>query len=232
MVFADVKFLESGRGRRLRGRPVRRGPGRPDAGQSADLRRDLLRIALDEFLRAGFEGASISGICRAAGVSRDTFYRLYATKHALFRAATDEGLKGLAEHLTVVLSERGSMTEVLERVALQIDADMTNAAAEPVLRLIVAEAARFPDLGERFYASSRESLRPLMDYLDEQRTAGRLDYDDAFEAAFMLASLAIGGVRVFLERPRPEAAERRARARRAVRVLLAGWAPGGNASRR
>lgn len=232
MVFANVKSPGTLAARRPRSRPVRRRPGRPDAVQSADLRRDLLRIALDEFLRAGFEAASISGICRAAGVSRDTFYRLHATKDALFRAATDEGLKGLAEHLTLVLSERGSMADVLERVALQIDADMTNPAAEPVLRLIVAEAARFPDLGERFYASARESLRPVMDYLDEQRAAGRLEYDDAFEAAFMLASLAIGGVRVFLERPRPDVAERRARAHRVVRVLLAGWAPARNAGRR
>jgi hypothetical protein len=105
----------------------------------------------------------------------------------------------LAEHLTAAVSTVGTVEEVLLRAVLEINSDMSSREAVPVLRLIIAEAHRFPDVGRQMFNDSRTSLAPLIGYLEGQRKAGVLDFSDGFEAAFMLSTLAFGGVRIFLE---------------------------------
>jgi AcrR family transcriptional regulator len=212
---------------------LRRRRGRPPADSVEQARAVLLRTALEAFLHKGYSGASINDIARRSGISRDTLYRqygLYGLKEELFRAATGYGLGLLAEHLRMAVAGRGSVEEVLVRAALQINSDMSSPDAIPILRLIIAEAHRFPDVAHRMFEDSRRSLAPLVDYLDAQRRAGVLALDDAFEAAFMLSTLAFGGVRIFLQHWPGSAGERERWVRQVVRYLLRGWqaaAPGG-----
>ena len=206
------------------GKP-RRKPGRPPSVSQAQFREHLLRTALDSFLANGFEAASINAIAQLSGISRDTIYRQYGSKEELFRAATAYGLERLAEHLRVAMSAKGSIEAVLLRAALQIHDDMTAPDAVPVLRLILAESHRFPDLGERMFEDARDSLAPLVDYLASQRQAGRLDLADPFEAAFMLATLAIGGVRMFLVPAATSGDKREQWVRQVVSTLLRSWEP-------
>lgn len=203
-----------------------RKPGRPPKDSVARFQRNFLRVALDAFLDNGFEGASINSIARAAGISRDTFYRQYGSKEQLFRAATGYGMSRLTEHLRVVVTEPGVPAEVLRRVIQQIHADTAAPDAVAIVRLIVAEAHRFPDLARQMFADTKVALGPLIDYLQNQREAGVLDFDDPFEAAYNLAVLATGGVRVFLEPPPVRAAVRERHLRRIVKLLIQGWKPG------
>lgn len=186
----------------------------------------LLRTALEAFLQKGYVGASINDIARRSGISRDTLYRQYGLKEELFRAATGYGLALLSEHLRMAVAGRGSVEEVLLRAALEINSDMSSPDAVPILRLIIAEAHRFPDVAARMFEDSRKSLAPLVDYLDRQRRGGVLAFDDAFEAAFMLSTLAFGGVRIFLQRWPASAAERERWGRHVVAYLLRGWHTG------
>ena len=202
---------------------LRRRRGRPPAASLEQARAVLLRTALEVFLQKGYAGASINDIARRSGISRDTLYRQYGVKEELFRAATGYGLGLLAEHLRMAVAARGSVAEVLLRAALRINSDMSSPDAIPILRLIIAEAHRFPDVAHRMFEDSRRSLAPLVDYLDEQRRAGVLALDDAFEAAFMLSTLAFGGVRIFLQHWPESAAERERWTRQVVTYLLRGW---------
>lgn len=203
----------------------RRRPGRPAAASAEAARQRLLRTALDAFLRRGYEGASINAIAQRSAISRDTIYRQYGSKEELFRAATGYGLARLAEHLRMAVATRGSVDEVLLRVAIEINSDMSAPEAVPVLRLIIAEAHRFPDVAHRMFEDSRVSLAPLVHYLERQRALGALEIEDGFEAAFMLSTLAFGGVRIFLERWPRSALEKRRWAAQVVRYLLHGWKP-------
>lgn len=57
----------------------------PRERQRAETRERLYEAALAEFRNQGFENASISGIARAAGVSRPSFYAHFPTlDHVLF----------------------------------------------------------------------------------------------------------------------------------------------------
>jgi len=224
---ADVRAARPARRTRLAQAtlPValRRNRGRPPAASLEQARAVLLRTALEVFLQKGYAGASINDIARRSGISRDTLYRQYGFKEELFRAATGYGLGLLAEHLRMAVATRGSIEEVLLRAALEINADMSSPDAVPILRLIIAEAHRFPDVATRMFEDSRKSLAPLVDYLESQRSAGLLGFHDAFEAAFMLSTLAFGGVRIFLQHWPRSAGERERWARHVVTYLLHGW---------
>ena len=204
-------------------KPVRRKPGRPATDTLDQYRQRLLHTALDVFLHNGFEGTSLNAIAKISGVSRDTLYRQYGSKEELFRAATGYGLARLAEHLRLAVASTGTVEEVLQRAAMEINNDMSAPEAVPVLRLIIAEAHRFPDVAHRMFQDSRVTLAPLVDYLESQRASGMLEFDDAFEAAFMLSTLAFGGVRIFLEMTPPSQKEKERWVKQVVASLLGGW---------
>ena len=204
-------------------KPVRRKPGRPATDTLDQYRQRLLHTALDVFLHNGFEGTSLNAIAKISGVSRDTLYRQYGSKEELFRAATGYGLARLAEQLRLAVASTGTVEEVLQRAAMEINNDMSAPEAVPVLRLIIAEAHRFPDVAHRMFQDSRVSLAPLVDYLESQRASGMLEFDDAFEAAFMLSTLAFGGVRIFLETTSPSQKEKERWVKQVVASLLGGW---------
>lgn len=66
---------------------------RPD--QSISPR--ILESARQEFLSLGFEKASLSSICRRAGVTTGALYKRYAGKEALFRALVEDTVRDLKE---------------------------------------------------------------------------------------------------------------------------------------
>lgn len=56
-----------------------------------EVRERILEAALREFAAGGFEGATMAGIARAAGISTGNVYRYYRSKEALLRAAVPSG---------------------------------------------------------------------------------------------------------------------------------------------
>ena len=65
---------------------------------SADERRaDVLRVAVAEFAKHGFEGTSTEDVARAAGISQPYLFRLFPTKKALFLALVGYGFGRVRE---------------------------------------------------------------------------------------------------------------------------------------
>ena len=63
-------------------------------GENTTLDR-ILSVATQEFLKNGFQGASLRGIVKSAGVTTGAFYRYFPTKEALFDAL----VKPYADHI-------------------------------------------------------------------------------------------------------------------------------------
>ncbi len=204
---------------------VRRRAGRPSRAGQAQKQEHLLQCALQAFLKNGFEGASIHAIAQVSGISRDTFYRQYGSKEELFRAATHHGLEKLTAPLSLALATAGTVEEVLTRAAMQINRDLVSDEAVPILRLIMSEAPRFPELTNRMLADSHITLAPLTEYLTAQQAAGNLEMEDPFTAAFMLSTLAFGGVSIFFEPSNRSDEERQRWVSKVVQTLLKGWQP-------
>jgi AcrR family transcriptional regulator len=149
-----------------------------------DARRELiLDVAQDVFLEEGFANASMSVIAARLGGSKGTLYNYFKSKDELFNAYVERRclwqdeifaapLDGEAPEETLRRIGRAYLTRVLT------DFNLRN------FRLIVAEAARSPEIGEIFYnAGPRMGAERVADLLGGMAAAGHLDLDDPLEAA-------------------------------------------------
>lgn len=198
-----------------------RRPGRPTQQAAAELRKAFLDASLEAFLEKGYAGASIHSIARKARISRDTFYRQFGSKEEVFRAATAHGLANQRNHLHDI-DYSAPPEQVLREVLSRTYDDLTTPRSIAVLRLIVAEAPRFPDVARKMFEDTREFLQPLPDYLAEMARAGVFDIDDPFEAAYSLTTLGGGGIRFLLEPPL-SIEQRKVHIERLLKLFLRGW---------
>ena len=189
------------RARRTRAAPPesKRSPGRPTHAAAADLRDLLLDRALEEFLRHGFSAASIEGIARASGVHKDTIYRQYGNKAALYHASVRRALETMARPLRASFEDPEDVERTLAEVMRQIHRTFTAPRAQKFTSMTVTQAALFPDLAQAARDDSRAYLQPLATYLRQLQQDGTLELEDPLEAAELLAISALGGVRFLYE---------------------------------
>ena len=124
----------------------------------------ILRGAMQEFLEHGYAGARIDKIVAAAGVSKATVYRHFADKEALFTALIQR-LAGRAnlfqQHEFPPLQEEPAV--FLKRVATGMLDNVTQNPQElSLLRMIIGESERFPELAQAFV---QKIEKPNLDFL-------------------------------------------------------------------
>ncbi|EFH84285.1 TetR/AcrR family transcriptional regulator [Ktedonobacter racemifer] len=122
--------------------------------------REQLRAAAHQlFLQQGYQGTSIEGILAEAGISsKETFYRHYANKEAIFvdvlRHLTME-MPRFSEKLDTLPSahDLASLRQVLATLAYEILAMISQPGYLPLIRMIITEMPRFPQLGKLFFST-------------------------------------------------------------------------------
>ncbi len=127
-----------------------RGRGRaPDPQRVAQTRELILRSALATFLERGFEGTRMVDVATRAGLAKGTLYLHFADKEALFEFVLQEMLSApLARLRTEAVGADESVRARLNRLFLPMLQDFEASGRASVLRLIIAEGARFPALAE------------------------------------------------------------------------------------
>lgn len=154
----------------------------------------ILQAALSEFAAQGYTGASMDAIAARATVSKPTLYQYFGTKDQLFAAIMREGHVHMLEPFHHP-SGKG-MVQDLHDFATAYAEIVLNPDFLSLARLIIGEAARFPEIGRAYQASGPErALQGIMDYLTAQRDAGRLSFQDAELAAEDLWSLILSALR-------------------------------------
>jgi AcrR family transcriptional regulator len=149
-----------------------------------DARRELiLDVAQDVFLEEGFANASMSIIAARLGGSKGTLYNYFKSKDDLFNAYVERrclwqdeifAAPGAGETPEETLRRigRSYLTRVLT------DFNLRN------FRLIVAEAARSPEIGQIFYeAGPKKGALRVAELLTGMAAAGHLVLDDPLEAS-------------------------------------------------
>lgn len=204
----------------------RRPRGRPSAKQAVELRESFLTAALQSFLDKGYAATSIEAIARDAGVAKITIYRQYESKPALFYEVVHRAMGDARNtmHATVVKPD-ADVREVLLDVVERMYMGATEPQRLALLRLVIAEAVRFPELAKSLYAEHSYVIAPIVDYLAQAHRDGRLHVPNAELSAVQLATLAFGGVRFFISKPLAGEPARKAWAQSVVDLVLAGWAP-------
>lgn len=198
-------------------------------GADTEKRRQILDGARRVFTSAGFDGASMGEIARAAGVSKGTLYVYFDSKDALFEALTIDQKRGLAETLFSLDVEDPDVRGVLTRLGRIYLTEMSRPDHVSLIRMVIGASEKFPHLGRAFFeAGPALGVEKLSGYLAAQVRAGRLACADPELAAKHFLHLCQAGLLtrlLFNAGGVTDEAELNYRIDEAVRVFLAGYGP-------
>jgi AcrR family transcriptional regulator len=177
--------------RQKRARHVRPGPvGAEEAQARTEF---IIKIATEEFLTKGFEGATLSSIARQCRISKSTLYSVFESKEALLGHVAMASIDNFSYDLKQALDSRRPLRDVIRNVVVLMSDAQRDKSSRDLLRLIVTERERFPSVGSLTMRRTFELLRPLAEYLKSVSTDSHLSTEAALRYAYHLMSMAIGG---------------------------------------
>ena len=154
----------------------------------------LMEAALSVFAAMGYSGASMDAVAEAAGLSKPTLYKYFDSKEALFTAMMQARRDDML--MAFEITQSGSMVEQLHAFAWHYARTVMRPDLLSLARLIIAESHRFPEIGRAYQASGPDRLlEGMMVYLEGQRVAGTLTFQDAELAAQDLWGLILSAPR-------------------------------------
>jgi AcrR family transcriptional regulator len=120
--------------------------GRPSRSESEEIRNRLLAVAAETFISAGYGKTSIALIAQKADITKKTLYRHFTDKKSIFAAVIKHRLGKIPEVFDANEFDQADMEETLLALGWQWVENWTPSLAE-IVRLVYAEAPRFPELG-------------------------------------------------------------------------------------
>src|SRR5215210_2146837 len=164
-----------------------------ELGPRAKAKREqVLAGAQRVFLRDGFAAASTDAIAAEARVSKRTLYSYYPGKEELFadvlRRLTIENpqTQVLASVEDLEPEDLAELREALVGLATKVVSTMMDPDYLALLRTIIADTHRFPQLGEIYRSTVPErGFRVFLNLMERMRDRGTVDVPDA-EAATRL----------------------------------------------
>jgi AcrR family transcriptional regulator len=142
------------------------------------------------FARDGYEGASMSRIAAEAGVSKGTLYNYFTSKADLFAAYMNRECTRWIGLVFEDLDEAAAPEHSLLQIGRRMFSMMVSEKALVIYRMVIAEAEKFPELAQAFYATGpARATRHLAEYLRRSTAAAQLrvsDPDFAAEQFFAL----------------------------------------------
>lgn len=172
-------------------RPRRR--GRPKVLRDEDRREIIVARAAELFVEFGYARATTEKIAARCRISKQTLYRLFPGKLAIFAAMVDANRNVLIA--APEADESQPLAVALEKMfRADLDPDVGRRLAM-FLRCAIADAARFPEVREvlRIHGGDR-TRADLANWLWRQAAAGRIVIDDAEAMAQILMDMVFGAV--------------------------------------
>src|SRR5690349_5618130 len=159
-------------------------------------RQAILQAATAAFLQSGY-AASVDAIAAAAGVGKQTVYRHFGDKQALFLAAVSAAREGSGGGQVRAATGAGDPTTDLTRMGEQILATALSPTVAALHRLTIAEIGNHPELSRQWGDTAAPYLdEQLVAYLRRCHAGGVLDVPDPARAARQFAYLLITEGRV------------------------------------
>jgi TetR/AcrR family transcriptional repressor of mexJK operon len=209
---------------RQRSSPARARPARAEPAPDAASRLDrIVAAAQKAFIAHGYHGASTDMIQAEAGVSKATLYRYFPSKAQLFK----ESLAAYSKDFLTSIGRISATHDDPERFLFEFGVQFVRALCSPrgldLFRLMVAEAARFPEVGRLFYAvGPRVTVELLETYLAAAHARGALNVPDPATSAEQFMGMVRGEIflRCLLAATRPPT---KAQTERFVRATVANF---------
>lgn len=175
----------------------------PKAGLLKRKREAIFAAARQQFLANGYGGTSMEAVASDAGVSIMTLYRHAESKDDLFAAVI-----GIACHSDGEPEPDFSdmpLAEILEQTGVVFRAKLTSPETLSLLRAVIAEQGRFPELAAVAYDAAVGHLGAFLDGVlarsgetaalapDRRRALAAAFIDDLFGADILRALLGLPG---------------------------------------
>src|ERR1700716_4311621 len=126
-------------------------PASNRAERAAERRGAIVEAAMDEFIARGFAATRLDDVAKHAGVAKGTIYLHFRDKETLFQELIRTALVPLIGLLAAPPPAGGSVRAALERFAQTFAQEVVTTRRGDIVRLIVAEGARFPSLADFYY---------------------------------------------------------------------------------
>lgn len=199
--------------------------------RSTRKRRAILDAAATVFLSNGYLGTSMDEIAALARVSKQTVYKHFADKERLFADIVTATVDEIADPNTdevLKLKDTGELERDLRDFARrQLRAVMSPRLLQ-LRRLIIGEAARFPQLGRLFYERGPgRTIDALATMFEQLASRGALELDDPRLAAahfnWLVMSIPLNQAMLLGENQPATPTELRRYADAGVRAFLAAY---------
>ncbi len=193
--------------------------------QRDDRREAILAIALKVFMEEGYAAASMSTIAARVGGSKGTLYNYFRSKAELFVAVIQHQCEIQQSQMNDVDEE--DLRAYLCQLAGRFARLMLTEEVLTIHRIVVAEATRFPEIGQALYeAGPKRGKARLVAYLRQAIAEGRMKPADPERAAEQAMELSLAGMyrrRLWNVGPPPTDAEIDANIEAGVATFMAAY---------
>jgi AcrR family transcriptional regulator len=132
--------------------------------RKAERPQEILEAAFVEFSRNGYAMTTLDRVAEHAGVTKGTIYVYFESKEHLFISMVREVTKAALDTVHEMFETHEGTTADLLRTQFSFIYQhiVEDRRRREVLRMLIAEAPRFPELADRYH---QEILRPCLDML-------------------------------------------------------------------
>jgi AcrR family transcriptional regulator len=130
-------------------------------GGKAPRQRQILSAAFEEFAANGYAAARLDRVARRARIAKGTIYLYFPSKSRLFQAVVRSLIQPVPDDFesTVAASSASASQLLAEFISRQYSGLVANRKAREIVRLLIAESGKFPELSELY---RREVIEPGM----------------------------------------------------------------------
>ena len=206
-------------------------PPSEGGGRTARKRQAILEAAATVFLRDGYLSAGMDEIALLADVSKQTVYKQFTSKEALFieivMSLTNEASDATHGVLPELRPDDDLRKHLEEYACRQLNIVLTPRLMQ-LRRVVIGEVGRFPELGKALYESGpKRAMAAMATTFRRLADRGLLRIDDAGVAAshfnWLVMSQPLNEAMLLGDAGIPKSAALRRHAANAVDVFLAAY---------
>jgi TetR/AcrR family transcriptional repressor of mexJK operon len=211
-----------------------------DETRSERKHRAILDAATEVFLARGYLGTNMDEIATLSAVSKQTVYKHFASKEALFVEIVTSMTRGAGDVVHDEMPAYVAGSDLAEYLTVYAHRQLSVVLTPRIMqlrRLVIGEVPRFPELARALYEGGpRRAVGMLAKLFERLAADGLLDIDDAASAAtqfnWLVMSVPLNQAMLLGDAAIPKPAELRRHAVEGVRVFLRAYGKPAPAPRR
>jgi AcrR family transcriptional regulator len=127
-------------------------PASNRAERAAERRMAIIAAAMDEFIARGFAATRLDDVAKRAGVAKGTIYLHFKDKESMFEELIRTAIVPMVTRLWGTPPQPGaSVRDMVEGFAKTFIEEVATTRRGDLVRLIVAEGPRFPEVADFYY---------------------------------------------------------------------------------